>query len=60
MERLEEILKNWNFQVNFGAIEEDLRNQALSEIGFGLATLPTVLSNLVDLILIAIVAFFML
>jgi len=60
VERLEQILKNWNLQVDFGAIEEQLRNQALSGIGIGLATLQTWLSNLVDLILIAVVAFFML
>ena len=60
VERLEEILNNWNLQVDFGAIEEQLRNQALSGVGIGLATLQTWLSNLVDLILIAVVAFFML
>jgi predicted PurR-regulated permease PerM len=60
VERLEQILNNWNLQVNFGAIEEQIRNQALSGIGVGLTTLQTWLSNLIDLILIAVVAFFML
>ncbi|HEY9298862.1 MAG TPA: AI-2E family transporter, partial [Phormidium sp.] len=52
VERLEQLLKTWSFQVDFGAIGEQLRNQALSRIGVGLATLQTWLSNLVDLILI--------
>lgn len=60
IERLEEVLRNWNIQVNFGTIEEQLRNQALSGIGGGLATIQTWFSNLIDLILIAVVAFFML
>lgn len=60
VERLEQLLKTWSFQVDLGAIGEQLRNQALSRIGVGLATLQTWLSNLVDLILIAVVAFFML
>ncbi|HBB33172.1 MAG TPA: AI-2E family transporter [Cyanobacteria bacterium UBA8803] len=60
VERLEQILNNWNIQVNFGAIEEQVRNQVLSGIGVGLTTLQTWLSNLIDLILIAVVAFFML
>lgn len=60
VERLEEILKNWNIQVDFGTISEQLRNQALSGIGIGLTTLQTWLSNLIDLILVAVVAFFIL
>lgn len=60
VERLEQILKNWNFQVDFGVIEEQLRNQALSVIGVGITTLQTWLFHLIDLILIAVVAFFML
>jgi predicted PurR-regulated permease PerM len=60
VERLEQILNNWNIQVDFGAIEEQLRNQALSGIGVGLTTLQTWLANLIDLVLIAVVAFFML
>lgn len=60
VERLEQILKNWNFQVDFGVIEEQLRNQALSGIGVGITTLQTWLFHLIDLILIAVVAFFML
>lgn len=51
---------NWNIKVDLEAIEEQLRNQALSAIGVGLATLPSWFSNLIDTILIAVVAFFML
>jgi predicted PurR-regulated permease PerM len=60
VEQLEEVLRKWNLQVDLGAIEEQLRNQALSGIGAGLGTIQTWFSNLIDLILIAVVAFFML
>lgn len=60
VEQLEEFLRKRNLQVDLGALEEQLRDQALSGIGVGLATLQTWLSNLLDLILIAVVAFFML
>ncbi|WP_396812347.1 AI-2E family transporter [Microcoleus sp. FACHB-SPT15] len=60
VEQLEAVLSKWNLQVDLGAIEEQLRNQALSGIGAGLGTIQTWLSNLIDLILIAVVAFFML
>ncbi len=60
VERLEEVLRNWNIQVNFGLIEDQIRNQILSGIGVSLVTIQSWLSNLIDLILIAVVAFFML
>ena len=60
VEHLEQILNNWNLQVDFGVIEEQLRNQALSGIGVGITTLQTWLSHLIDLVLIAVVAFFLL
>lgn len=60
IERLEESLRNWNIQVDFGVIEEQIRNQILSGIGISLITIQSWLSNLIDLILIAVVAFFML
>lgn len=60
IERLEKALSNWNIQVNFGVIERQIRNQILSGIGISLITIQSWLSNLIDVILIAVVAFFML
>jgi predicted PurR-regulated permease PerM len=60
LDRIQNILNNWNVQVDFAAIEAQLREQALAGVGIGLATLQTLISNLVDLILVAVVAFFML
>jgi predicted PurR-regulated permease PerM len=60
LERIQNILNNWNIQVDFGAIEAQLREQALAGIGIGLTTLQGLFSNFVDLILVAVVAFFML
>lgn len=60
IERLEEILSRWNIQVDFGIIEEQIRNQILSGIGMGLVTIQSWLSNLIDLFLVAVLAFFML
>ncbi|AUT01688.1 AI-2E family transporter [Nostoc sp. CENA543] len=60
LERLQTLLQQWNLQVDFSAIEEEIRNQALAGIAVGLGTAQRLLANLVDLILIAVVAFFML
>ncbi len=60
IERLEELFNRWDISVNFSAIEEQIRNRALSAFGVGLATLEKVLSNLVDLIAVVVVGFFML
>lgn len=60
LNRLEEFLRNRNVQVEFVAIEEQLRNQALAGLGVGLATLQTWFSNFIDLVLISVVALFML
>ncbi|EAW45143.1 AI-2E family transporter [Nodularia spumigena CS-584] len=57
---LQNILIKFNFKVDFQLIEEALRNQILAGIGTGWATFQGLLINLVDLILIAVVAFFML
>ncbi|MDB9446427.1 AI-2E family transporter [Anabaena sp. CS-542/02] len=60
LDRLQNILIRFNFQVNFELLEEELRNQILSGIGTGWATFQWLLTNLVDLILVVVVAFFML
>ncbi|PMB33883.1 AI-2E family transporter [Fischerella thermalis BR2B] len=60
LERLEALLDKWNLQVDLSAVEKELRNQALAGIGVGFATVQRLLASLVDVILIAVVAFFML
>jgi predicted PurR-regulated permease PerM len=60
LESIQKILTDWNFQVDFEAIETQLREQALAGIGLGIATLQSLVTNFIDLILIAVVAFFML
>lgn len=57
---LQSLLSRWNLNVDFSTVEAQLREQALSTLGVGFATLQNVLFSLVDLILIAVVAFFML
>jgi predicted PurR-regulated permease PerM len=60
LERLQTLLQKWNLQVDFSAIEAEIRNQTLAGIAVGLGTAQRLLANLVDLILIAVVTFFML
>jgi predicted PurR-regulated permease PerM len=60
LDRLQDILTNLNLRVDFQAIEEGLRNQFLTLIGTGFTTIQGLLFNFIDLILIAVVAFFML
>lgn len=60
LDTLQNILIRFNFQVNFELLEEELRNQILSGIGTGWGTFQWLLTNLVDLILVVVVAFFML
>jgi len=59
-ENLQSLLTRWNFNVDFGTLEEQFREQALATVGVSLAALQNLLFSLVDLILIAVVAFFML
>nr|WP_290225341.1 AI-2E family transporter [Trichocoleus desertorum] len=60
LEGIQAFLVKWNLKVDLGALEQQLRELALPGIGIGLATLQSLLSHLVDVILIAVVAFFML
>ncbi|MCG6134938.1 MAG: AI-2E family transporter [Nostoc sp. LLA-1] len=60
LDTLQNLLTRFNFQVNLQAVEEELRNQILAGIGTGLTTFQIIVTNLVDLVLIAVVAFFML
>lgn len=60
LEQLQSLLARWNLQVDLSAVEEEIRNQALVGIGLGLGTFQRLIASLVDVILIAVVAFFML
>jgi predicted PurR-regulated permease PerM len=60
LDNLQNLLTRFNFQVDLQAVEEELRNQILAGIGTGLTTFQIIVTNLVDLVLIAVVAFFML
>jgi predicted PurR-regulated permease PerM len=58
--RIEEFLRERNIQVNLSLIQETVRDQILSLIGYILANTQVFLTNFFTLILIAVVAFFML
>lgn len=58
--QLEELLQARNIQVNLEVVEEQVRNQVLAFIGYSLTVLQSFLTNLLTLLLAAVVAFFML
>lgn len=60
LDTLQNILTRFNLKVDFQLIEQELRGQFLAGIGTGWTIFQVLLTNLVDLILIAVVAFFML
>lgn len=60
LDYVQEALARRNLELDLTAIEDRLREEALAGIGVGLMTVQKLLSSLVDLILIAVVAFFML
>ncbi|MBW4560573.1 MAG: AI-2E family transporter [Mojavia pulchra JT2-VF2] len=60
IERLEQLLRNRNIQIDLRFIEEQLRNQAISSLVNSLTILQQFLTNFVTFILIAVIAFFML
>lgn len=64
LERIEEFLKQRNIPINFQVTTEQWRDQVLAGlgvgIGYGLATVQIFFANILNLILIAVVAFFML
>ncbi|MEG4406799.1 hypothetical protein [Microcoleus sp. MON2_D5] len=49
-----------NITVDFSTFEAQLRQQVLGTIGMGFSTLQNLLFNLLDVIVIAVVGFFML
>ena len=53
-------LQRWNINIDLSELETQLRTQVPSTVGFGLAMLQNIFGNLLDLIIIAVVAVFML
>lgn len=60
LDYIQQVLARRNLELDLTAIEDRLREEALAGIGVGLMTVQKLLANLVDLILITVVAFFML
>lgn len=60
LESIQSFLQSKNITVDISTFEAQLREQALSVVGVGFATIQNLLSNLLDLVLIAVVGFFML
>ncbi|WP_299402646.1 AI-2E family transporter [Acaryochloris sp. IP29b_bin.148] len=58
--QIESMLAERDIQIDFGAIEAKFRDQVIDSIGSSIGIIQGILSNLVDLILIAVVSFFML
>ncbi len=53
-------LQRWNINIDLSEFETQLRTQVPSTVGFGLATIQSIFVNLLDLIIVAVVALFML
>ncbi|MCX7593431.1 MAG: AI-2E family transporter [Fischerella sp.] len=60
LERIEEFLNERNIQLDLTAIEDQIRNQAITTLVSSLAIVQSLLTNFLTFILIAVVAFFML
>ncbi|BAZ66804.1 MAG: AI-2E family transporter [Pelatocladus maniniholoensis HA4357-MV3] len=60
LERIESIFRSRNIQLDLTIIEEQIRNQAITQLVASLTILQTFLTNFVTFILISVVAFFML
>jgi len=60
LENLRLFLQSLNITVDFSAFEVQVREQALGMIGTGFSTIQNALFSLLDLILVAVVGFFML
>ncbi len=57
---LQELFERWNVDIDLSTIEEQVRDQVLAGIAVGLGAVQSVASNLVNLVFIAVIAFFML
>ena len=53
-------LQRWNINIDLSELGTQLRTQVPSTVGFGLAMLQNIFGNLLDLIIISVVAVFML
>jgi len=60
VKQLEDFLQTRNLQVNLKVIQEPIRNIVLSSFSYLLTFLTSLLTNLIDFILIAVIAYFML
>lgn len=60
LDRLRVFLQRWNITIDLSELETQLRTQVPSTVAFGLAMLQNIFGNLLDLIIIAVVAVFML
>lgn len=60
LEEVQAFLRSRNITVDFSQFEAQFRERALEIIGFSFATIQSLFFSLLDLILIAVVAFFML
>ncbi|MGI0489130.1 AI-2E family transporter [Pantanalinema rosaneae CENA516] len=60
LENLQSFLQSRNIAVDFSTFETQLRQQVLSLVGMSFTTIQNLLFSLLDLILIAVVGFFML
>lgn len=60
LESIQSFLQSKNITVDISTFETQLREQALGVVGVGFATIQNLLFNLLDLVLIAVVGFFML
>ncbi|MGG6295486.1 AI-2E family transporter [Leptolyngbya sp. AN02str] len=60
LNNLQRSFQRWNISVDLTTIEEQIRDQLVTGIAVGLATLQNVLGNLLNLIFISVIAFFML
>ena len=56
----EQMFAERNIQIDFGAIEDKFRDQVIESIGSSVGVIQGIVNNLIDLILIAVVSFFML
>jgi predicted PurR-regulated permease PerM len=60
IDRLIVFLQRWNINIDLSELETQLRTQVPSTVGFGLVMLQSIFVNLLDVIIIAVVALFML
>jgi len=60
LNNIQSFLKSRNIAVDFSPFEAQLREQVVSILGKGFATIQSMLFSLLDLILIAVIGFFML